>query len=97
MADRERIGERVRALRTKLGFTQAALGERGGLDRTQVVHLEAGRNHCSTTAIRRRLAAGFGLSMENVDELLDGDTPIETLHARCRVDESAASTGGEAA
>lgn len=63
----------------------------------EVSKVEGGHNFASTFAMRQSLAAGFGLALEDLVELLDGDTPIETLQARCKPVTEAAATGGEAA
>ena len=42
-ADRKRVGDRVRALRARLGMTQAVLAKRLGIAPARLSHYETGR------------------------------------------------------
>ena len=42
-ADRERVGDRVRTLRERLGMTQAVLAKRLGIAPSRLSHYETGR------------------------------------------------------
>lgn len=46
------VGDRVRARRTELGYTQAALGRASGLDRTFVGSVERGERNVSVLNLR---------------------------------------------
>lgn len=86
---KERIAGRVRELREAVGLTQEELAERGDLRRVAITKIEGGHNYASTFAMRHALAIAFGLSLEDIVELLDGTTSISTLRKRCRTSEAA--------
>lgn len=76
-------GANVYALRTLLRLTQKALAERGGIERTEVVEIEHGRNQATSARIVGALATGFGLTMEQTVKLLDGAlSPADAYRAR---------------
>lgn len=93
---RDHVATRVRSLREALGLSQERIAERGGLRRVEISKVEGGHNMATSYDMRRCLAAGFGLALEDLVELLDGETPIETLRSRCKPAPESA-TGGEAA
>jgi transcriptional regulator with XRE-family HTH domain len=57
-----KLGERVRALRTKLDLTQEALAERCDFDRTYISLIERGQRNLSFTNLIR-LAEGLEVSV----------------------------------
>jgi transcriptional regulator with XRE-family HTH domain len=75
------LHERVRAMRKGLGLTQEQLAERAGLERTVIVKIETDRNQASSHAVRSGLAAGFGLSLEDADAVLDGRISVKAALA----------------
>lgn len=85
------VAERVRELRVSLDISQEQLAERGGLLRTEVSKIEGGHNKATSFAMRQSLATGFGLSLEDVVELLEGETPVATIRKRCRIAGGAAA------
>lgn len=76
------VGERVRALRKLLGWSQDKLGEQSGLSRLDVVKIETDRNKLSSFAKRKALATGFGLSDEDLSALVDGTISPEAAFAK---------------
>ena len=78
-------GNKIRALRTRLGLTQEGVAERGGgIDRTEVVAVETGRNKATTVRIRGALARGLGLSIEQLGAFLSGDLGIDEVETLAR-------------
>ena len=76
---------RIRALREAIGLAQEALANAAGIARTHVVHLERGPLKASRVEMRRKLATAFGLSLEIVNEYLDGHIELAgVLRARRR-------------
>ncbi len=53
-----RIGEAIRQTRKKIGFTQAQLGERMGVQRAEVSKIESGRSITYATILRAFRALG---------------------------------------
>lgn len=70
------VSEVVRKLRTELGLSQEALAEKAGLLREEVSNVETGRNKASSARIRDGLARGFGLSLEDFKELVEGQLTV---------------------
>jgi transcriptional regulator with XRE-family HTH domain len=66
----EPIGTEVRAMRSALGLTQAALGALAGMSQSRVANIEAGRDKGSGPKARRGLARAFGLSLDDLDAYL---------------------------
>lgn len=58
---------RLRALRTERGWTQAELGERLGVSRQAVIALES-EKHDPSLDLAYRIAAAFGLPVEGIFE-----------------------------
>jgi transcriptional regulator with XRE-family HTH domain len=86
-------GERVRALRLRLGLTQEELGARSGLPRTKIVEIESGTNKAGSWAIRRGLAIGFRLRVETLADLLDGALSVDDAERRARAGEGDTTSG----
>lgn len=71
---------RVKALREALdNITQEALAERCGLNRVEVVQMEAGRNKVTSWAARVALARGIDVPSEAMGAYLDGEIDVEGL------------------
>lgn len=77
-------GNRVRALRVALGWTQEQLGERVGKARVDVVHLEKGRGGLVNHDARVRFAAGVGLPVPVLDGYLAGEVSLDVATATAR-------------
>lgn len=78
-----RTGDAVRALREALGLTQEQVAEGGGeIDRIDVSKVETGLNQASSNRVRRGLAAGLGLSRDDMDKLVEGDLSVEAALER---------------
>lgn len=67
------LGSRLRATRERLGFTQAALAQKVGVDRSHISKIESGETSGSIQLITR-IAAALGI---RVSDLLD-DNPDAT-------------------
>ena len=61
----KRFGERVRALRGKLGLSQEEFAARCDLDRTYISGIERGRRNPSVRNVRK-IAAELGVSMSEL-------------------------------
>jgi DNA-binding XRE family transcriptional regulator len=76
-------GVHVSALRRLHGLTQEALAIRSGLRRTEIIEIEKGRNQCTSARVVGALAAGFALTMPQIEDLLKGAlTPAQAFRAR---------------
>jgi DNA-binding XRE family transcriptional regulator len=78
------LKDRLRKLRKALGATQEDIAERGGLDLVEVSNLESGRNQATSIRILKGIAAGFGLSLQDASDLVDGALPVEGALAKIR-------------
>lgn len=76
-------GTRVFRLRKLLGLTQEGLAARAGLRRVEVSKVESGANQARSFAMRSALARGFGVSIEQMAELLDGEVDADSLLPLC--------------
>jgi transcriptional regulator with XRE-family HTH domain len=74
------IGQRIRAERAKLGYTQLELAERTGIERSKIAKIESG-----IRGVRSEEAAGLAAAL-NLDaaELL---VPAELVRMRVNVDQ----------
>lgn len=74
----------IRQLRERLDLSQEQLGIRAGWGarkgRTRVSRIESGANQASSAATLQGLAAGFGLTLEQVVSLLNGSLAIEDAY-----------------
>ena len=68
---RERIGNRIAALRKKAGLTQEQLADRAGLQRTHVGRIEAGR-YAVTLEVVQAIAQALGMTVDIIDPRLEG-------------------------
>lgn len=76
-------GVQVYALRALHRLTQEALANRSGLRRTEIIEIEKGRNQCTSARVVGALAAGFALTMPQVEDLLKGAlTPAQAYRVR---------------
>lgn len=76
--------DRIRALRTALGLTQEQVADRGGLDRTEVNKLEAGKNQATTDRIRASLAVAFASTRDDIAAYLEDRIGLDEILARIR-------------
>lgn len=75
---RERIGNRIAALRKKAGFTQEELALRAGLQRTHVGRIEAGR-YAVTLEVVQAIAESIGMTVDIIDPRLEGLDQLSKL------------------
>lgn len=68
---RDRIGQRIAALRKQQGLTQEELAIRAGLQRTHVGRIEAGR-YAVTLETVQAIAQALGMTVDIVDHRLEG-------------------------
>ncbi|MGB0956604.1 MAG: helix-turn-helix transcriptional regulator [Panacagrimonas sp.] len=66
------VGERLRALRLQAGLTQEQLADAAGMDRLEITRIERGPLKASLAATRRKLAVGFGVTLDLMDAYLEG-------------------------
>lgn len=80
------LGERIRERRVRLGWTQRALAERAGLDRTYIVAVERGKQN-PTLAVVVKIAEALGVAVENLvlpSAAADGHVPRPGLAKKKR-------------
>lgn len=70
--DRVYYARKALEAKRKEPISQEKLAEAGGLDRVQVLTIEAGRNKASGSKAREGLAKAFGVSMEHLTAYLAG-------------------------
>ena len=75
---RERIGNRIAALRKKAGLTQEELALRAGLQRTHVGRIEAGR-YAVTLEVVQAIAQALGMTVDIIDPRLEGLDQLKQL------------------
>ena len=75
---RERIGNRIAALRKKAGLTQEELALRAGLQRTHVGRIEAGR-YAVTLEVVQAIAEALGMTVDIIDPRLEGLDQLKQL------------------
>ena len=87
------IGKRVKAFREALGLTQEEVADRsgGGLDRIRVNKLERGEYQLQVDRARLGLSAAFGLTLDDLYDLMQGDLSLQAALRRSRVAPKAAS------
>ena len=76
---RERIGNRIAALRKKAGLTQEQLADSAGLQRTHVGRIEAGR-YAVTLEVVQAIAQALGMTVDIIDPRLEGLDQLKQLH-----------------
>lgn len=75
---RQRIGQRVRALRTQAGLTQQELADRAGLQRTHIGRIEDGAFGSQVETIQQ-VAEALGMTVDIVDPKLADLAPLRTM------------------
>ena len=75
---RERIGNRIAALRKKAVLTQEQLADRAGLQRTHVGRIEAGR-YAVTLEVVQAIAQALGMTVDIIDPRLEGLDQLKQL------------------
>ena len=75
---RQRIGQRVKALRTMAGLTQQELADRSGLQRTHIGRIEDGAFGSQVETIQQ-LAEAIGMMVDIIDPRLSDLAPLRTL------------------
>ena len=75
---RQRIGQRVKALRTMAGLTQQELADRAGLQRTHIGRIEDGAfgSHVETI---QQVAEALGMTVDIIDPALQDLAPLKKL------------------
>ncbi len=77
-ATRDRIGQRIAALRKLTGMSQEQLAVRAGLQRTHVSRIEAGK-YAVTLETIQAIAEALGMTVDIVDERLRDLAPLRDI------------------
>ena len=77
-ATRDRIGQRIAALRKLAGLSQEQLAERAGLQRTHVSRIEAGK-YAVTLETIEAIAQALGMTVDIIDTRLANLAPLERM------------------
>ena len=77
-ATRDRIGQRIAALRKLTGMSQEQLAVRAGLQRTHVSRIEAGK-YAVTLETIQAIAEALGMTVDIVDTRLEGLAPLRDI------------------
>ena len=77
-ATRDRIGQRIAALRKLAGLSQEQLAERAGLQRTHVSRIEAGK-YAVTLETIEAIAQALGMTVDIIDTRLTNLAPLERM------------------
>lgn len=75
---RDRIGQRIAALRKLAGLSQEQLSERAGLQRTHISRIEAGK-YAVTLETIQAIAEALDMTVDIVDERLSNLALLKTL------------------
>jgi len=75
---RERIGQRIAALRKLAGMSQEQLALRAGLQRTHISRIEAGK-YAVTLETIQAIAEALYMTVDIVDTRLTDLSPLKTL------------------
>ena len=75
---RDRIGQRIAALRKLAGLSQEQLSERAGLQRTHISRIEAGK-YAVTLETIQAIAEALGMTVDIVDKRLSNLASLNTL------------------
>lgn len=75
---RDRIGQRIAALRKLAGLSQEQLSERAGLQRTHISRIEAGK-YAVTLETIQAIAEALGMTVDIVDPALADLAPLKKL------------------
>ncbi len=77
------------ALRKALGLSQQQVANRGGITRDVVTTNERGARKLTSFPARVGLAKGLGITLDEFNELVDGQVEVEVLADRVRTREPA--------
>ena len=77
-ATRDRIGQRIAALRKLAGLSQEQLSERAGLQRTHISRIEAGK-YAVTLETIQAIAEALGMIVDIVDPALADLAPLKRM------------------
>jgi len=75
---RERIGQRIAALRSVAGLTQAQLADRAGMQRSHISRIEAGSLAVTLESIEA-IAQALGMTVDIIDPRLVDMAPLKKL------------------
>ena len=75
---RDRIGQRIAALRKLAGLSQEQLSERAGLQRTHISRIEAGK-YAVTLETIQAIAEALGMTVDIIDNRLANLAPLHQL------------------
>ena len=75
---RDRIGQRITALRRLAGLTQEQLSERAGLQRSHIGKIEKGR-YAVTLETIQAIAEALGMTVDIIDPALQDLAPLKRL------------------
>lgn len=75
------LGERIRELRKRSGWSQEQFAERCGLHRTYMGHVERGLKNVSLTTVVR-ICDALGIRLSDLFSLRKRVTPMPEMHAR---------------
>ena len=75
---RQRIGQRVKALRQAAGLSQQELADRAGLNRTHIGRIEDGAFGSQVETIQQ-IAEALGMTVDIIDPKLADLAPLKTL------------------
>lgn len=75
---RERIGQRIAALRTLAGMTQAQLADKAGMHRSHINRIENGKYAVMLESIEA-IAQALGMTVDLIDPRLADMAPLKVL------------------
>lgn len=75
---RERIGQRIAALRSVAGMTQAQLADKAGMQRSHLSRIEAGSLAVTLESIEA-IARALGMTVDLIDPRLADMAPLKKL------------------
>jgi transcriptional regulator with XRE-family HTH domain len=77
-ATRQRIGQRIKVLRTMAGLSQDELAGRAGLQRTHIGRIEGGKYAVNIETLQA-IAEAFGMTVDIIDPGLQDLAPLKRL------------------
>lgn len=77
-ATRQRIGQRIKVLRTMAELSQEQLAERAGLQRTHIGRIEGGK-YDVTIWVLQAIAEALGMTVDLIDPGLQDLAPLKRL------------------
>ena len=75
---RERIGQRIAALRTLAGMTQTQLADKAGMQRPHLNRIESGKYAVTLDSIEA-IAQALGMTVDLIDPRLADMAPLKVL------------------